>query len=470
MKELNDISVVYFIGIGGIGMSALARFFHERGITVSGYDKTPTQLTKELEKEGIQVHYQDDLSHVSKTADLVVYTPAIPSTHTGLNFYREHGYTILKRSEVLGMITRSLKTICVAGTHGKTTISTMVAHLLRASGFGCNAFLGGISVNYQTNFWSSKNNVCVVEADEYDRSFHQLQPEIAIISSMDPDHLDIYHTATAMEEAFITFSEKIRPGGWLIRKKGLSRGDELKATHSITYHLTDEQALVYARNLKPSGGGYRFDVVLKHVPQQPEIINEVVLNAGGLHNVENALAAVSAARLIGVEPGKIAEALASYRGVRRRFEYILKPGEGSVVMIDDYAHHPAELNALIEGVKHLFPDHHLLLAFQPHLYSRTRDLAGDFAQSLDRADEVILLPVYPARELPIDGVSSALLLNKMYLKDKQIVEKENLSTAIQTSVHQLRKTGKDVVLVTAGAGDIDTLIPQIKEQIIHVEA
>jgi UDP-N-acetylmuramate--alanine ligase len=467
MKELKDISVVYFIGIGGIGMSALARFFHQRGMKVSGYDKTPTQLTNELIREGISVHYEDNTDLLLKDADLVVYTPAIPATHKGLQFYRENGYEVMKRSEVLGMITRSLQNICVAGTHGKTTISTMTAHLLRSSGIGCNAFLGGVSVNYQTNFWSNPNDICVLEADEFDRSFHQLDPQIAIISSMDPDHLDIYGTAEAMEDAFVLFAQKIRPDGWLIKKLGLDREDQLKAAHTITYHLNDERADVYTNNLKVDNGGYTFDLIINNIRDSRIVLEDIRLNAGGYHNVENSLAAVCASVLIGVDPVKIKESLSSYKGVRRRFEFIISPNENQHVLIDDYAHHPIELKALLEGVRSLFPGYSLLLAFQPHLYTRTRDLADGFAKSLDMADAVLLLPIYPARELPIEGVASELLLDKMQLHQKYLVSRDTIFEKTEDYLNNARKNGERIVFVTAGAGDIDTLLPQLKEQFIH---
>jgi len=398
---------------------------------------------------------------------LVVYTPAIPVSHKELAFYRQEGYEIMKRSEVLGMITRSLQNICVAGTHGKTTISTMTAHLLRSTGVGCNAFLGGVSANYQTNFWSNPNDICVLEADEFDRSFHKLDPQIAIISSMDSDHLDIYGTAEAMEDAFVQFAQKIRPDGWLIKKFGLDREDQLKAAHTITYHLNNESADVYAKNLKVDHGGYTFDLVINQIKEKQFIVSGLRLNAGGYHNVENSLAAVSASILIGADPEKIKESLSSYKGVRRRFEYVIAPNENQPVLIDDYAHHPVELKALIEGVRSLFPEYFLLLAFQPHLYTRTRDLADAFAESLDMADAVLLLPIYPARELPIEGVSSQILIDKMNLQQKHLVTRETIFQKTEEYLNKSKKNGDRLVFVTAGAGDIDTLLPKLKDQFIH---
>jgi len=338
MIELKDIKRVYFIGIGGIGMSAIARFFNEKGVKVSGYDKTVTPLTSQLEAEGIEVHYEEDVDSIPKDVQLVVYTPAIPKEHQEYQYYLQNGYSVVKRSDVLQIITQSSLNICVAGTHGKTTISTITGHLLRHTGYGCNAFLGGIAVNYNRNFWSSDNNVCVVEADEYDRSFHKLSPDIAVITAMDADHLDIYGTAEVMEEAFIEFTRKIKEGGWLISKYGLKRTMDLKATHHITYHLNNEMADVYTKNLKVENGTYLFDVVMKDW-----LLKDVNLKIGGLHNVENALAAIDVAHILQINDAKIKNAVADFKGVKRRFEYVIAPGESDVVFVDDYAHHPEEL-------------------------------------------------------------------------------------------------------------------------------
>lgn len=456
MIQLNDIKEVYFVGIGGIGMSALARFFNEKGVRVSGYDKTVTPLTSQLEAEGIGIHYNEDVEVIPKDVQLVVYTPAIPKDHKEYQYYLQNGYSVVKRSDVLQIITQSSLNICIAGTHGKTTISTMTGHLLRHSGFGCNAFLGGIAVNYNRNFWASDNNVCVVEADEYDRSFHKLSPDIAVITAMDPDHLDIYGTAEAMEEAFIEFTRKIKTGGWLISKYGLKRYSDLVAGNHITYHLNNTNATVHSTNLKVQNGSYVFDVVFGDW-----ILKDVLLNVGGLHNVENALAAIAVAHVLKIDDEKIKEAVAAFKGVKRRFEYVIAPGEGEVVFVDDYAHHPEELKALITGARSLFADKKLVLAFQPHLFTRTRDLADGFAASLDMADEVLLLPIYPARELPIEGVTSELILNKMKLAKKQIVTKEELLSKVKS----IDDEGKEIVFVTAGAGDIDAMLQDLKKNI-----
>jgi UDP-N-acetylmuramate--alanine ligase len=451
MADLKNIYSLYFIGIGGIGMSALARYFSLHGKTVSGYDRTETALTMELVKEGIQVSYVDDPDEVPKNVELVVYTPAIPGDHQGLNYYRNHGYEIMKRSEVLGLITADSLNVCVAGTHGKTTISTMIAHILRDSGQGSSAFLGGISVNYNTNFWGDKNNICVVEADEYDRSFLKLHPDIAVISSMDADHLDIYGTAEEVKEAFIAFSKKIKSGGTLVQKHGLSIPKPEREIKQLSYHLTDDRADVYTTNLRIQQGNYVFDVEGKE-----GLMKGVRLNVGGWHNVENALAAITACRKLGLNDEKIIPSLNNYRGVRRRFEYHVP--EGNTIYIDDYAHHPRELEVLISSARELFPDRKIVVIFQPHLFSRTRDFAEGFASALDKADEVTLLPVYPARELPIEGISSATILNKMTKAKKRILEKKGIIEWART-IQPTEKT----VLITAGAGDIDQLVQPLTE-------
>jgi len=457
-RGIEKMNEVYFIGIGGIGMSAIARFFHAGGVKVSGYDKTPTVLTKELEASGIKVHYEENVELVPKNVELVVYTPAIPAEHKELVYYQTNGYKVVKRSDVLQIISESSFNICIAGTHGKTTITTMVAHLLRDSGFGCNAFLGGIAVNYGTNFWSSERNVCVIEADEYDRSFLKLSPDVAIITAMDADHLDIYGTAEAMEEAFIDFSKRVKLEGLLVRQFGLKRGKELNADRHLTYSLQNESADVYAANIRMMNGSYEFDVMMKD-----NKLENVRLNMGGMHNVENAVAAITVASSLGIENDKIKAAIENFRGVKRRFEYVIR--NERLVFIDDYAHHPEELRALINGAKTLFKQKKCTVIFQPHLYSRTRDLAEGFAQVLDLADEVILLPVYPARELPIEGVSSEMVLEKMKNEHKRVLKKEELISWIQQDYARTLNKEFGEVLITAGAGDIDMLVEPMKNEL-----
>jgi UDP-N-acetylmuramate--alanine ligase len=349
---------------------------------------------------------------------------------------------------VLQWITESSFNICVGGTHGKTTVTSMTAHLLRHSGYGCNAFLGGIAANYNTNFWSNERNVVVVEADEYDRSFLKLVPDVAVVTAMDPDHLDIYGTPEEVVNAFIQFSQKVKPGGCLVTKYGLERGDELNAAHHYTYSFENTNADVHAANRKVENGSYVFDVINKDWT-----IKDVVLHMGGLHNIENAIAAITVAKYLGIEDDKIKAAVADFKGVRRRFEYALKNEQH--VLIDDYAHHPEELRALISGVKSIFDKEKLVLVFQPHLFSRTKDLADEFAVSLDMADEVILLPIYPARELPMEGVTSELLLQKMNIAKKQVLSKEAMKEWVAGNQPKL--------IVMAGAGDIDALVQPVKD-------
>lgn len=451
MKDIKNISSVYFLGIGGIGMSALARYFKSIGAKVSGYDKTPTVLTGKLEEEGIAIHFEEDISLIDKNAELVVITPAVPKDHKEYNYLLENNYTILKRSDVLGMITKEMVSICVAGTHGKTTTSTMIAHLLRHSGHGCNAFLGGIATNYATNFWpqnqagsgSNGKEIAVAEADEYDRSFLKLFPDIAVITAMDADHLDIYGTAEKLEDAFIEFANQVKAGGTLINKLGLLRSGEFKTPDKISYHLKDNSADAYAENIRLKNGSYVFDMVIKK-----ETIKGIELNMGGMHNIENAVAAIAVVKKMGIKDEKIIAAVAAFRGVKRRFEYVVKNDD--VVMIDDYAHHPEELRALITGAKELFPGKKCTVVFQPHLFSRTKDFADGFAEVLDIADEVILLPIYPAREKPVEGVNSEMIMSRMKNKQVKVLSKEAMINEM--------KNNQPALLITAGAGDIDMLV------------
>jgi UDP-N-acetylmuramate--alanine ligase len=391
--------------------------------------------------------YTDDVEAAPKNAELIVYTPAIPADHKQLNWYRNNNYTVVKRSDVLGAITESSFNICVAGTHGKTTISTMVAHILRDTGYGCNAFLGGISANYNSNFWSSERNVCVIEADEYDRSFLKLNPDIAVITAMDADHLDIYGTEKAMQDSFIEFAGKIKPGGTLFLKQGIARTDEFKALKPVRYSSADTNSDVYAKNIRMMNGFYLFDVMVRG-----ELVDDVALNMGGIHNVENATVAIAVSKQLGIDNEAIKLAVEDFKGVRRRFEYIIKKKDR--VYIDDYAHHPEELSALITSAKSLFSAMKCTVIFQPHLFTRTRDLADQFAKSLDLADEVVLLPIYPARELPIQGVTSMMIKDRMMNRRSRIMEKPEL-------LEYLKK--KNELVITAGAGDIDTLVEPLKK-------
>ena len=453
MIELKNIEGIYFIGIGGIGMSALARYFSFHGKRVSGYDRTETSLTKQLVSEDIPVMYKDDIDSAPKDVQLVVYTPAIPAEHKQLGYYRTSNVPVLKRSEVLGAITESSFNICVAGTHGKTTISTMIAHILRDTGYGCNAFLGGIAANYNSNFWSSERNMCVIEADEYDRSFLQLRPDIAVISAMDADHLDIYGNEKSMQDSFIEFSGKVKSDGILFIKEGLARMDEFSAPKKLTYSLR-ESANIMVDNIRMMNGFYMFDVKVND-----ELIEDVALNMGGLHNVENASVAIGVARQLNIETESIKSAVEDFRGVKRRFEYIIK--KKHLVYIDDYAHHPEELGTLIKSAMNLFPGKHCTVIFQPHLFTRTRDLADDFAKSLDIAHEVIVLPIYPAREMPIPGVTAEIITGKMKNERLRIMDKKMILDHVKNKV--AKKEVHDHVFITAGAGDIDTLVEPIKQ-------
>jgi UDP-N-acetylmuramate--alanine ligase len=446
--NVKEVSRVYFVGIGGIGMSALARFFLGRGAVVSGYDRTETDLTKRLAAEGMAIHYTDDVALCDKDTQLVIYTPAIPKDHKELNWFRDNNYPVYKRSDVLQWITEAMFAVTVAGTHGKTTISTMIAYLLRETGYGCNAFLGGISVNYESNYWASENDTAVIEADEYDRSFLKLHPDIAVLTSIDPDHLDIYGTAAEMEAAFIQYTKNIKPEGTLLVKHGLHRHTELKGPETITYSLQNDAADIYADNLVLDKGGYRFDVVAKDWR-----LNNLSLRIGGMHNVENTVAAIAVTKMLKIDGDVVRAALAAFRGIKRRFEYLVSNDE--VVYIDDYAHHPAELAALIKSAKRLFPGRRCVVAFQPHLFSRTRDLVDGFAESLDMADEVILLDIYPARELPMEGVTSAMISDRMANPAVTILSKEGLLEFVKQAPLQL--------FITAGAGDIDKLTGPIKQ-------
>ena len=442
MKRLDEIRSVYFVGIGGIGMSALARYFLSRGCRVAGYDRTPTELTRALGHMGAHIVYEDDPRQAGFEPDIVVYTPAIPARNRILSMFRESEAPLLKRSDVLGLVCQGNQNICIAGTHGKTTVSTMTAHILRHSGFGCNAFLGGIASNYDTNFWGHERRLAVIEADEYDRSFLKLSPDIAVITAMDADHLDIYGTEEAMRDAFVAFSHRTRSDGLLIAHASLPRLADLRRPVS-TYDLEDNGTDIHASSPVPRDGAYHYDV---HAWDWT--LPGLMLPMGGRHNVENSLPAIAIAHRLGVPDEGIRAAIASFKGVRRRFEFHMRaPGRA---YIDDYAHHPEELRALIEGVRDLYPGKRLTLVFQPHLFSRTRDFTAGFAQSLDLADEVLLMPIYPAREEPIPGVDAGIIAAAMQRAPVRISEPGDVLHWVEG--HPVE------VLVTAGAGDIDRLV------------
>ncbi|MBO4536067.1 MAG: UDP-N-acetylmuramate--L-alanine ligase [Bacteroidales bacterium] len=442
----------YFIGIGGIGMSAIARYFHTQGFPVAGYDKTPSALTHALEEEGIAVHYDDNPAAIPQDVEhtFVIYTPAIPEELAELQYVRSHGYTVCKRSKALGEIARGRTCLAVSGTHGKTTTSTLLAHILTQAGHGCNAFLGGISKNYNSNLLLSPEPVLVAEADEFDRSFLQLFPHRAVITATDADHLDIYNDHAHVVEAFGQFAAQVDADGTLVVKLGVDV--PLEACKAKVYRYSfDKPCDYYASDIVPAGEG-RFDFTLNHPEGR---IEHCVVGIPGWVNVENAVAASAIALQQGVAPDRLREALASFQGVARRFDIKLKTPK--IAYVDDYAHHPNELRASISSLRNLFPERKICGIFQPHLYTRTRDFYEDFADALSGLDSLILLPIYPAREEPIPGVTSQLIFDRVTIDDKVLIEKDVL-------LDTLRERDLDV-LVTLGAGDVDRFIPSIEKML-----
>lgn len=450
---IGNTKQVFLVGIGGIGMSALARYFKHLGLLVYGYDRTESSLTKSLVREGIEVFYDD---HVDLVPDafrkrdddnLVIFTPAIPWDSTVLQFFHEVGYRLYKRSEVLGLISKGQFTIAVAGTHGKTTTSSLIAHILTDSGYGCSAFLGGIVANYNNNMLFASNNTLVVEADEFDRSFLTLHPDIAIVTSVDADHLDIYGDANHVRESFSLFVDQVALNGRRIIKKGLSLPTD------ISYSI-NEEADARAFNIRVQDGVFYFDYIGDDC-----FISDIALGIAGEHNVENAVAAIAVAKCLGISDYNIAKALADFKGVKRRFEFIVRNDEH--VYIDDYAHHPVELKACIDAVRRLFPDEHITCVFQPHLFTRTRDFADDFAEVLALTDTLLLMDIYPARELPIDGIDADWLLSKVNMLSKLKLNEAGVLAYVRKEMPK--------VLVTVGAGNIDLLVEPLKNILTHVE-
>jgi UDP-N-acetylmuramate--alanine ligase len=444
--NLNQIHNVYFIGIGGIGMSNLARYFKNLGKNVSGYDKTPSALTNELIESGISIHFEDSIDAIPKDFyienTLVIITPAVPKTHSEWNYFLERDFQVKKRAEVLGIITKDTFCFAVAGTHGKTTTSGILGHILNESGADVTAFIGGIVENYNSNLIGSGKTVTVVEADEFDRSFLHLHPNIACITSMDADHLDIYGTSEAIEESFLEFASKIEDKSNLFITKELP-------IEGVTCAV-NEDAVFKAFNVRIGNGSYVFDV------QTPtEVIKDLHFGLPGRHNLMNALMAIAMAKLFGTPTDAIAKAIMSFKGIKRRFSYQIKTE--AKVYIDDYAHHPTEINAVHQAVRELYPNQKVLAVFQPHLFSRTRDFADDFAKSLSAFDDIILLDIYPARELPMEGINSQWLMDKMINSHKKIVVKDDLIATILASDAS--------IIVTIGAGDIGELVPSIKKAI-----
>ena len=445
--NLNQIHNVYFIGIGGIGMSALARYFMASNKNVAGYDKTKTDITDALEALGADIHFNDNVAEISNQFfndqdTLVVYTPAIPKNHAELNYFQQNGFQVLKRSEILGLITQNTICLAIAGTHGKTTTTSILGHLMKECDVEMTAFLGGISENYNSNLIQNGSKVSVVEADEFDRSFLTLTPDYACITSMDADHLDIYGDSDHLKESFIAFSKKLKPNGKLFIKKGLP-------LDGITYAI-EEDADYVAKNIKIVNGIYVFDI---QTPNQN--IQNLKFNLPGRHNLSNALIALAMAVEFGCSPSRLASALASYKGVKRRFTYQIKTDD--LVFIDDYAHHPEEINAVYQAVREMYPNQKALAIFQPHLFSRTRDFIDDFASSLEKFDSILLLDIYPARELPIAGVNSKWLLDKINNPNKKLIRKSELVKEIQKQ--NIR------IIITLGAGDIGAEVKNIKESL-----
>lgn len=442
----------YFLGIGGIGMSALARYFHAKGFKVAGYDRTSTVLTQELEKEGIAIHYIDDITLIpndfrNPETCFVVITPAIPQGHKEWAYFQYHDFQIMKRAQVLGQITQLGRGLCIAGTHGKTTTSTMTAHLLNTSHVGCNAFLGGVSKNFDTNLLLSDNtDLVVIEADEYDRSFHQLLPYMAVITAADADHLDIYGTKEAFRESFEHFTSLIREGGCLIMRKGIPVSPKLQQNVKLYTYSGADGGDFHADNIRIAQGEIMFDFVTPTT-----IIRDLKLGVPVLVNVENSIAAMAVAWLNGVTEDELRTGIASFQGIRRRFDFHVK--KENMVYLDDYAHHPTELTQSINSIKALFPTKKVCGIFQPHLYTRTRDFYREFSEALSLLDELILLDIYPAREQPIEGVSSQLIFDNVTCKNKTLCTKQELMAELPK--HQFD------VLVTLGAGDIDKFIPEI---------
>lgn len=454
--NINNITSVYFVGAGGIGMSALVRFFLAGGKKVGGYDKTSTELTEELNREGASIHYEDKVDLIAenfrdKENTLVVYTPAIPADHTELSYFKSNGFNIMKRSEVLGLITLAMKGLCVAGTHGKTTTTSMIAHILKHSSVDCNAFLGGILKGYDTNlFLSDKSDFAVIEADEFDRSFHRLHPYMAVITSADPDHLDIYGTPEAYRESFEHFTSLIQPGGCLIMKKGLNLEPRLQKDVAYYTYSATEKADFYADNIRIGNGTILFDFHSANTT-----ISDIELGVPVKVNVENGVAAIAISLLSGATAQEAKEGMKTFQGAKRRFDFHLK--KDNAVVIDDYAHHPAELKASIQSVKALYPDKKLTGVFQPHLYTRTRDFAPDFAASLSLLDELILLDIYPAREEPIAGVTSQIIFDAVTIPEKHLIKKEELLDFVAAEKENLE------VVLMVGAGNIELLVEPVKE-------
>lgn len=455
---MENYKSIYFVGAGGIGMSALERYCLAKGMKVAGYDKTPSHLTDQLQSEGIELFFDEDEDSIPSYCKnpentLVIYTPAIPENHKGLEYFRNNGFKVIKRSELLGLITSSSKGLCFAGTHGKTTTSSMAAHIFHQSAIGCNAFLGGILKNYDSNLILSETSpFSIIEADEYDRSFHRLHPYMAVITATDPDHFDIYGNEEAYLESFSHFTSLIQPGGCLIMKKGIKAIPRVQEGVKIYQYSANKGGDFHAEHIRIGNGQIIFDFIAPG-----DSIPDIELGVPVEINIENAVASIAIAWLNGIPAQDIRKAMASFKGAKRRFDFWVK--EKNIVMIDDYAHHPDEIRASITSVKALYPEKRISVIFQPHLYSRTRDFAPQFAEALSHADELILLEIYPAREIPIPGISSQIIFDKVTCRKKELCTKKMLLETIKDRNFE--------VLITLGAGDIDRMLPQIRDILLN---
>jgi len=452
MIDFNNIKKAYFIGVGGIGMSAIARYFNSRGIEVFGYDRTLTQLTQNLENEGIKIHYEDDVAQIPDGIDLVVYTPAVPRSHSELSYFFDNDFPVLKRAAVLGIISKAKKVIGIAGTHGKTTTSTITTHLLNEGNVAISAFLGGIALNFESNFVEGDSDYVVAEADEFDRSFLHLYPNIAAIMSMDADHLDIYGNIEAMHDTFHQYVTQVQSGGFVFYKYDLPLRPKVNDGVKVqTFGV--ENGDFQSKNLRVEDGFFVFDL------QSPiENIDNLKFTLPGKHNIENATVAVAIAQSLGVSSTDIRKGLLNFKGIKRRFEFVIR--ENDKVLIDDYAHHPTELNAAIDAARTLYPNKKITGVFQPHLFSRTKDFVDGFAEALSALDEIVLLDIYPARELPIENVTSQIILDKIKNSNKKIVSKQDLL--------RIYPNKESEIILVLGAGDVDKLVELLRDKWLKI--
>lgn len=452
MIDFNNIKKAYFIGVGGIGMSAIARYFNSRGIEVFGYDRTLTQLTQKLENEGIKIHYEDDVAQIPDGIDLVVYTPAVPRSHSELSYFFDNDFPVLKRAAVLGIISKAKKVIGIAGTHGKTTTSTITTHLLNEGNVAISAFLGGIALNFESNFVEGDSDYVVAEADEFDRSFLHLYPNVAAIMSMDADHLDIYGNIEAMHDTFHQYVTQVQSGGFVFYKYDLPLRPKVNDGVKVqTFGV--ENGDFQSKNLRVEDGFFVFDL------QSPiENIDNLKFTLPGKHNIENATVAVAIAQSLGVSSTDIRKGLLNFKGIKRRFEFVIR--ENDKVLIDDYAHHPTELNAAIDAARTLYPNKKITGVFQPHLFSRTKDFVDGFAEALSALDEIVLLDIYPARELPIENVTSQIILDKITNSNKKIVSKQDLL--------RIYPNKESEIILVLGAGDVDKLVELLRDKWLKI--